>query len=61
MGNILGFEFVLNKSHEDVTDDLVDILTDVRERLRAKKDYELSDEIRSKLNDLNIVIEDRKN
>jgi len=61
IGNILGFEFVLNKSHEDVTDDLVDILTEVRERLRAKKDYELSDEIRSKLNDLNIVIEDRKN
>jgi len=58
---ILCFEFVLNKSHEDVTDDLVDILTEVRERLRAKKDYELSDEIRSKLNDLNIVIEDRKN
>ena len=61
IGNILGFEFVLNKSHGDATDELVDILTDVREKLRKKKDYELSDEIRSKLNDLNIVIEDRKN
>ncbi len=37
IGNILGFEFVLNKSHEDVTGELVDILTEVRERLRAKK------------------------
>lgn len=61
IGDILGFEFVLNKSHGDATDELVDILTDVREKLRKKKDYELSDEIRSKLNDLNIVIEDRKN
>jgi len=61
IGNILGFEFVLNKSHGDATDELVDILTDVREKLRKKKDYELSDEIRNKLNDLNIVIEDRKN
>jgi cysteinyl-tRNA synthetase len=61
IGNILGFKFVLNKSHGDATDELVNILTDVREKLREKKDYELSDEIRSKLNDLNIVIEDRKN
>jgi cysteinyl-tRNA synthetase len=61
IGDILGFEFVLNKSHGDSTDELVNILTDVREKLRKKKDYELSDEIRSKLNDLNIVIEDRKN
>lgn len=61
IGNILGFEFVLNKSHGDATDELVDILSDVREKLRKKKDYELSDEIRNKLNDLNIVIEDRKN
>ncbi|MFA0834397.1 MAG: cysteine--tRNA ligase [Methanobacterium formicicum] len=61
IGDILGFEFVLNKSHGDATDELVNILTDVREKLRKKKDYELSDEIRSKLNDLNIVIEDRKN
>jgi len=60
IGNILGFEFVLNKSHGDATDELVNILIDVREKLRDKKDYELSDEIRSKLNDLNIVIEDRK-
>ncbi len=61
IGDILGFEFVLNKSHGDATDELVNILTDIREKLRKKKDYELSDEIRSKLNDLNIVIEDRKN
>jgi cysteinyl-tRNA synthetase len=61
IGDILGFEFVLNKSHGDATDELVDILTDIREKLRKKKDYELSDEIRSRLNDLNIVIEDRKN
>nr|WP_319372631.1 cysteine--tRNA ligase [uncultured Methanobacterium sp.] len=61
IGDILGFEFVLNKSHGDATDELVNILTDVRDKLREKKDYELSDEIRSKLNDLNIVIEDRKN
>ncbi|MDY9922391.1 cysteine--tRNA ligase [Methanobacterium sp.] len=61
IGNILGFEFVLSKSHDDVADELVDILTSIRGKLRQRKDYELSDEIRSKLNDLNIVIEDRKN
>lgn len=61
IGNILGFEFVLNKSHDDATYELVNILTDIREKLRKKKEYELSDEIRSKLNDLNIVIEDKKN
>ena len=59
IGNILGFDFVLNKSQADVSDDLVHILTDVREKLREKKEYELSDEIRSRLKDLDIVIEDR--
>lgn len=60
-GEILGFDFSrkASKPHEDITDGLIDILVDVRQKLREKKDWELSDEIRSRLNDLNIVLEDK--
>ncbi|MDO5836941.1 MAG: cysteine--tRNA ligase [Methanobacterium sp.] len=60
IGEILGFEFISKKSNEDATAELVDLLISIREKLRQKKDYELSDEIRSNLNDLDIIIEDRK-
>ena len=60
IGDILGFNFFLSKTHDDLTEELVDVLTTVREKLREKKEWELSDEIRSKLGDLDIVIEDKK-
>jgi len=60
IGDILGFEFDSKRSNRDASDELVDLLISIREKLRQKKDYELSDEIRSRLNDLEIIIEDRK-
>lgn len=60
IGEILGFEFVSKKSNKDASAELVDLLISIREKLRQKKDYELSDEIRSNLNKLDINIEDRK-
>ena len=61
IGEILGFEFDSKRSNEDTSDELVDLLISIREKLRQKKDYELSDEIRSRLNDLGIIIEDSNN
>ncbi|KZX17584.1 cysteine--tRNA ligase [Methanobrevibacter filiformis] len=42
----------------DISSDVLDLLLDVREKLRNEKNYELSDYIRDKLNELNINIED---
>ena len=59
-GVILGFDFSLKQNNEEgLEDDLVDLLKDVREKLREKKEWELSDEIRSRLKDLDIVLEDK--
>ncbi len=59
-GAILGFDFSLKpKKTDELEDNLIALLEDIREKLRNKKEYELSDEIRSRLNDLDIVIEDK--
>lgn len=39
-------------------EDLIQILFDLREKLRKKKDYVLSDEVRKRLNRVGIIIED---
>ena len=57
-GNILGLTFSVKSSQENSTGDLVEILVDVREKLRLRKDYELSDKIRSRLRDIGINLED---
>ncbi len=60
-GYVLGFDFSLkDEKEENLDDELLDILKYVRKKLREKKDWELSDEIRSRLNDLNIVLKDKK-
>lgn len=59
-GVIFGFDFAkTSEGDSDVKEDLINILKDVREDLRKKKDYELSDEIRARLNDIGISLEDR--
>lgn len=59
-GIILGFDFSLKQDKkEGLEDDLVELLKDVRWKLREKKEWELSDEIRSRLKDLDIVLEDK--
>jgi cysteinyl-tRNA synthetase len=59
-GVILGFDFSMKQKNEsDLEDDLIEILKDIRNKLRNKKDWELSDEIRSRLKNLDIVLEDK--
>ncbi len=58
-GDILGITFSVESKKEDSSEGLIQILVDVREKLRQRKEYELSDEIRSKLMDLGVNLEDR--
>jgi cysteinyl-tRNA synthetase len=59
-GIVLGFDFSLkNENEQDLQDDLIELLKDVRGKLRDKKEWKLSDEIRSRLKELDIVIEDK--
>lgn len=58
-GDILGIVFSVTSKKEDSSAELINILADVREKLRKGKEYELSDEIRSRLRDLGINLEDQ--
>ena len=65
-GEILGLSFYeAVKMPEEKTDaltgDLIELLIETRQKLREKKQWQLADEIRSRLNELNIVIEDANN
>lgn len=61
--DVLGIEFncdtinVDNSSHEA---ELLDLIADVRSKLRANKDYQMSDYIRDELAKLNINVQDKK-
>jgi len=62
-GEILGLGFFASgnkpaEKAEDVTGNLIEVLTETRQKLREKKEWQLADEIRARLNELNIVIED---
>jgi len=64
-GQILGISFSFSKSKRsensgDKTGKLIELLIDVRQKLREKKDWTLSDEIRNRLNELDVVLEDAK-
>ena len=58
-GEILGFEFYIKPCVDDKTEDLVEVMVDVREKLRERKDWELSDLIRSRLREIDIILEDK--
>jgi len=60
LGKVLGL-FQQEKTKEiggKIADDLVQLLFDMREELRKKGDYVLSDEIRARMKQLGLVIED---
>jgi cysteinyl-tRNA synthetase len=57
-GEIMGFELVGTSDSGDISGELLDIIKVVRQKLREKKEWELSDDIRSQLTDLGIDIED---
>ncbi len=64
-GEILGLSFYAAgkkpaEKAEDVTDNLIELLIETRQKLREKKEWQLADEIRSRLSELNIVVEDAK-
>ncbi len=59
-GIVLGFDFSLkNENEQELQEDLIELLKDVRSKLREKKEWDLSDEIRSRLKELDIVLEDK--
>lgn len=59
-GAMFGFNFLRTSDEgKQVQEELISILKDMREKLRKNKEYELSDEIRTKLNDIGISLEDR--
>jgi len=58
--DILGFSIIVSEDiGSDLSNDLLDIITDVRQELRAKKDWDLADKIRDNLADLDISLEDK--
>ena len=64
-GEILGLSFSTVENGptgtaEDLTGNLIELFIDIRQKLREKKDWQLADEIRNGLNELNIVLEDEK-
>lgn len=64
-GEILGISFSAGQEgavekEEDLSRELIDLLIETRQRLRDKKDWALADEIRGRLNELNIVLGDSK-
>jgi cysteinyl-tRNA synthetase len=67
-GRILGISFSSAKGgqsessgkNEDRTGNLIELLIDVRQKLREKKDWAIADEIRNRLTEQGIVLEDAK-
>ena len=62
-GEILGLSFYEvgkrpAEKTDAIADDLIELLIETRQKLREKKEWQLADEIRAKLSELDIVIED---
>ncbi len=57
--NIFGFSILKIDSTTDLSEELLTILTDVREELRSNKQWDLADKIRDELTNLDINIEDK--
>ena len=58
VNDILGIFFLDDETTGDNEEELLDLIGDVRAKLRLEKQYELSDEIRSRLTDLGYEISD---
>jgi len=64
-GRILGISFspatsLRSEKSEDKAGRLIELLMDMRQKLREKKDWALADEIRNRLNEQGIFLEDAK-
>ena len=60
--DVLGFDFKCDtiKVADNNEEKLLNIISSLREKLRASKNYELSDYVRDELGKLNISISDKK-
>ncbi len=60
--DVLGFDFKYDtiKAADNNEEKLLEIISSIREKLRASKNYELSDFVRDELGKLNISISDKK-
>ena len=64
--DVLGFNFEdssekqSNENSQDKSEKLLELISSVRDKLRASKNYEMSDYIRDELNKLDINISDKK-
>lgn len=56
---IISFEEIFSKS-SSVEDDLIVLLIELREKMKKEKNYSLADEIRNKLGELGILLQDGK-
>ena len=55
---IFGLRMKRKEGKTELTENLIEILIDVRKRLRNKKDYENADYIREKLMEIGVILED---
>ncbi len=57
---VLGFSHQEKKFESKIVDDLLNIIIEIRQRLREEKNFSLSDKIREDLKNLGIIVEDKK-
>jgi cysteinyl-tRNA synthetase len=55
---VLGLKLETSEKAASSADAFIDLLLDLRQELRAKKEYQLSDRIRDELAELGVIIED---
>lgn len=58
-GTVIGIDFKRRICADNKTRDLLEVIVEVREKLREKKDWKLSDHIRNKLKELDFILEDK--
>lgn len=59
--DVLGIKFQLSQSSKsEITSELIDLILQIRQKSKLNKDYQTSDFIRNKLNELGIEVKDTK-
>ena len=59
--NILGLEPIAASTNNDLLEKVIGLILEERMQAKLRKDYEASDRIRNKLNEIGIEIKDTKN
>lgn len=55
---VLGFRFDEGGTEQRAAEPFIELLLEVRARLRAERNWELADLIRGRLGDLGVIVED---